>query len=165
MGDAMMRQCLAILLLLLSPTASMPQRYGRPYSLAENPQLILEIRVQKEYRYFRVADLHKMQRSAVTLTDPATNASHVYEGVALEQLVPYSALSLKNGSIQIEFGAHKSLTISEADLDPQTRLLVVDTVDGKPLSGHAPYYFVTRSLGKPQQTMTDVQRITIKSST
>jgi hypothetical protein len=163
----MIRQCLALLLLLFTPTALMPQRYGRPYTLAENPQLLLEIRVQKEDRYFRVADLHKMQRSTVTLTDPATNTSHVYQGVALEQLVPNSALSLKNGSIEIEFGSHKTLTItiSGIDLDPQTRLLVVDTVDGKPLSGYAPYYLVTRSRGKPQQTITDVQRITIKSST
>jgi len=143
----------------------MPQRYGRPYSLAENPQLLLEIRVQKDERYFRVADLRKMQRSTRTLTDPATNASHVYQGVALDQLVPNTALHLQSGSIEIEFDSHKTVTILETDLDPQTRLLVVDTVDGKPLSGRAPYYLLTRSRGKPQQTITDVQRITIKSST
>jgi hypothetical protein len=161
----MIRQFLALLLLLFTPTASIPQRYGRPYSLAENPQLLLEIRVQKDERYFRAADLRKMQRSTVTLTDPATNTSHVYQGVALDQLVPNAALRLQSGSIEIEFDSHKILTISETDLDPQTRLLVVDTVDGKPLSGHAPYYLLTRSRGKPQQTITDVERITIKSST
>jgi hypothetical protein len=161
----MIRQCLALLLLLFTPTASLPQRYGRPYTLAENPQLLLEIKVQKENRYFRVADLRKMQRSTVTLTDPATNVSHVYQGVALDQLVPNTVLSLQGGSIEVEFDSHKTLTISETDLDPQARLIVVDTVDGKPLSGHAPYYLLSRSRGKPQQTITDVQRITIKSST
>jgi hypothetical protein len=161
----MIRQYLALLLLLFTPAASMAQRYGRPYTLAENPQLLLEIKVQKENRYFRVADLRKMQRSTVTLTDPATNASHVYQGVALDQLVPNPALRLQSGSIEIEFDSHKTLTISETDLDPQTRLLVVDTVDGKPLSGHAPYYLVAKSRGKPQQTIVDVQCITIKSST
>jgi hypothetical protein len=127
--------------------------------------LLLEIKVQKENRYFRVADLRKMQRSTVTLTDPATNVSHVYQGVALDQLVPNTVLSLQGGSIEVEFDSHKTLTISETDLDPQARLIVVDTVDGKPLSGHAPYYLLSRSRGKPQQTITDVQRITIKSST
>jgi hypothetical protein len=143
----------------------MPQRYGRPYTLAENPQVLLEIRVQKQDRYFRVSDLRRMHRSAVTLTDPATNTSHAYEGVALEQLVPNSALSLQGGSIEIAFGFHKTLTISGIDLNPQTRLLVVDTVDGKQFSGHVPYYLVTRSRGKPLQTITDVECITIKSST
>lgn len=160
----MIRQCLALLLLLFTPTALMPQRYGRPYTLAENPQLLLEIRVQKQARYFRVADLRKMQRSAVTLTDPATNTSHVYVGVALDQLIPNTALTSQGESIEIAFDSHKTVTISGIDLDPQTRLIVVDTVDGKPLSGHAPYYLVTKSRGKPQQTITDVQCITIKSS-
>jgi hypothetical protein len=161
----MIRQCLALILLLFTPTAVMPQRYGRPHTLAENPQVLLEIRVQKQDHYFRVSDLRKMQRSAVTLTDPATSTSHVYEGVALEQLVPNSALRLQGGSIEIAFGSHKTLTISGIDLDPQTRLLVIDTVDGKQLSGHVPYYLVTRSRGKPEQTITDVECITIKSST
>ena len=161
----MIRQCLAILLLLFTPTALMPQRGGRPYTLAETPQVLLEIRVQKQDRYFRVSDLRKMQRSAVTLTDPTTNTSHVYEGVALEQLVPNTALSLQGRSIEIAFGSHKTLTISGIELDPQTRLIVVDTVDGKQLSGFEPYYLVTRSRGKPPQTITHVHCITIKSST
>lgn len=147
----MIRRYLALLLLLFTPTASMPQRYGRPYSLAENPQLLLEIRVQKDERYFRVADLRKMQRSTVTLTDPATNTSHVYQGVALDQLVPNTALRLQSRSIEIEFDSHKTFTILETDLDPQTRLLVVDTVDGKPLSGHAPYYLLTSPAANPSK--------------
>ena len=161
----MIRQYLALLLLLFTPAASMAQRYGRPYTLAENPQLLLEIRVQQLDRYFRGSDLKKMQRSSVTLTDPATNRSHVYEGVALEQLVPNIGLASSGKSIEIAFDSHKTLTISGIDLDPQTRLIVVDTVDGKPLSGHAPYYLVAKSRGKPQQTIIDVQCITIKSST
>jgi hypothetical protein len=105
------RQYLA-LLLLFTPAALMAQRYGRPYTLAENPQLLLEIRVQKLDRYFRVSDLKKMQRSSVTLTDPATNRSHVYVGVALDQLVPNTAYSLQSGSIEVEFDSRKTLTIS-----------------------------------------------------
>jgi hypothetical protein len=106
-----------------------------------------------------------MQRSYVTLTDPATNRSHVNEGVAFEQLVANIGLASSGKSIEIAFDSHKTLTISGIDLDPQTRLIVVDTVDGKPLSGHAPYYLVAKSRGKPQQTIVDVQCIIIKSST
>ena len=157
----MTRQCLIVLLLLLEPVASVGQRYGRPYTLAENPQLLLEIKVQNKHRYFRPADLRKMPRSVVTETDPTTHASHVYEGVALEQLVPGIALG---GGIEIEFGSHHTLIISGADLDSQTRPLVVDTVDGKPLSGHAPYSFVAKSHSKATQTITDVESITVRSS-
>jgi len=105
-----------------------------------------------------------MQRSAVTITDPTTNTPHVYEGVALEQLVAGTGLASAIGSIEIEFGSHQTLMISGSDLDPQTKLIVIDTVDGKLLSGRAPYYVVEKCRGKPPQTITDVQCITVKSS-
>ena len=79
----MCRQRLVLLVLLFTPTALVPQRYGRPYTLAENPRLLLQIKVQNKSRYFRASDLRKMHRSVVTLTDATANASHVYEGVAL----------------------------------------------------------------------------------
>jgi hypothetical protein len=105
-----------------------------------------------------------MQRSVVTITDPTTNTSHVYEGVALEQLVASAGLASDGGGIEIEFGSHQRLIISGGDLDPQTKLIVIDTVDGKLLSGHAPYYVIEKCRGKPVQTITDVQCITLKSS-
>ena len=160
----MCRQCLVLCVLLFTPTASVPQKYGRPYTLAENPQLLLQIKIQDKSRYFRASDLRKMHRSVVTLTDPATNASHVYEGVALEQLVPSTALASETGSIEIEFGSHQTLIISGIDLDSETKLIVIDTVDRKLLSGHAPYYLVEKCRGKPLQKITDVECITVKSS-
>ena len=87
----MVRQCLAFFLLLLSPVALMCQRYGRPYTLAESSQLLLQVKVQNESHYFRVSELRKMQRMSVTPIDPATPMSHVYEGVALDQLAPGAA--------------------------------------------------------------------------
>jgi len=160
----MLRQCLALLLLFFAPAVTMAQRYGRPYSLAENPQVLLEVKVQKQHHYFRAADLRKMSRSSVTLIDPATHISHVYEGVALDQLLPITARSLQGESIDVAFGSHQTVTLADTDLDPQSQLLVVDTVDGKPLIGHIPYYLVARLRGKPQQTITDVQCITIHST-
>lgn len=160
----MIRHYLAALVLLAAPIAAMSQRYGRPYSLAENPQLILEIRIEKEHRYFSTSDLRKMQRSAVTLTDPNTHTSHIYEGVALEQLVPSAVLASPGESLEILFGVEKTLTVAEIALDPQTKLIIVDTVDGKQLTGAAPYYLFTKSLSKPQQAIAHVRCITLRSA-
>lgn len=160
----MIRHCLAAVVLLLAPVAAMSQRYGRPYSLADNPQLILEVRVEHEHRYFKLSDLRKMQHSTVTVVDPATGTSHVFEGVALERLVPNAAWSAPGESIEIEFGADKTLTIAAKDLDPQTKLIVVDTVDGKPLSGAAPYYLVTKPRSRPEQAIPHVRCITLKTA-
>jgi hypothetical protein len=159
----MVRQCLAFFLLLLTPTALLCQRYGRPYTLAESSQLLLQVKVQNESRYFRVSDLRKMRRVSVTLLDPATRTSHVYEGVSLEQLAPGSALASRAGIIEIQFGLHQTMILSGSDLDPQTKLIVVDTVDGKPLTGHAPYCFVEEGSRKPPQKIVDVECITIRS--
>jgi hypothetical protein len=152
-----------LLLLLLTPATSAPQRYGRPYTLAENPQLLLQIKTQNQNRYFHPSDLQKMQRTAVTLTDPMTKASHVYAGVALEQLISAKTLALEGESIEIQFGSRQTIRISRMDLDSQTKPMVVDTVDGKQLSGYAPYYVVMKLRGKPAETIGDVQCIAIKS--
>lgn len=160
----MLRLCLALLWLLFAPAVTLAQRYGRPYSLAENPQVLLEVNVQKQHHYFRAADLRKMSRSFVTLIDPATHVSHVYEGVALDQLLPATARSLQDERIDVAFGSHQTVTFAGSDLEPQSQLLIVDSVDGKPLIGHVPYYVIARPRGKPQQTMADVQCITIHST-
>jgi hypothetical protein len=160
----MSREFYLLLLLLFTPATSAPQRYGRPYTLAENPQCLLQIRVQNQGRYFHLYDLRKMQRTAVTLADPKTNASHVYEGVALEQLISAKAFALEGESIEIQFGSRQTVRISRIDLDSQTKPMVIDTVDGKQLSGYAPYYVVIKLRGKPAETITDVQCIAIKSS-
>ena len=160
-GTAMSKQCLALFLLLITPLGAMPQRYGRPYSLAEQPQILLQIRFANKSRYFRGSDLRRMQRSVVTQTDSTTKASHVYEGVTLEQLAPSTDLALQGGSIEIEFGSHQTLTLSGIDLAAERKLIIIDTVDGKPLSGHVPFYVFAKSGDKP---ITDVQCITVKLS-
>jgi|SRR5580692_3188357 hypothetical protein len=153
-----------LFLLLLAPAISAPQRYGRPYTLAENPQYFLQIQIQNQSRYFRLSDLRRMQRTPVTLTDPVTNTSHVYEGVALERLISAKAFALEGERIEIQYGSHQTITISGMDLDSQTKPMVIDTVDGKQLSGNAPYFVVIKLRGKPSKTIADVQCITIKSS-
>jgi hypothetical protein len=154
----------ALMLMVLTPASVFAQRYGRPYSLAEDPQLLLQIKVQNKSRYFRPADLRKMQASVVTESDPATKATHVYEGVALEQLVPAGNLATPGERIEIGFGSHQSVSISQADLDTQVKPMVVYTVDGKQLSGHAPYDVVLKARGKPVETIANVACITVKQS-
>jgi hypothetical protein len=162
----MIRQCLTPFLFfsLLIPTASMAQRYGRPYSLAESPQILLLVKAEKNHHYFRPSDLHKLPRTTVTETDPATNVAHTYEGVALDQLLPGAVISSPGEVIEVEYGSHQTLTIPGNELDAQAKTVVADTVDGKPLTGDAPYCFVLRSRYKGFQKINEVQTITIKSS-
>ena len=161
---AVKTRSLVMLLLLFVPTAAMAQRYGRPYSLTERPSFFLQITVEKKSHYLHAADLRKMRRSIVTQIDPATKASHVYEGVALEELVPSGILS-GDESIEIEFGSHQTRIISGRDLNTSTKLIVADTVDGKTPSGDAPYDFVVQSDDQPLVAISDVQRITLRSVT
>jgi hypothetical protein len=160
----MLREFRVLLLLLLTPAAAFSQRYGRPYSLAEDPQLLLQIRVDNKSRYLRASDLRKMQPSVVTESDPATKTTHIYEGVTLDQLVPAAALASQGERIAIDFGSHQNITISALDLDSQIKPMVVYLVDGKPISGHAPYYFVIKSRGKPVETIAGVQCIAVEPS-
>jgi len=164
----MHRQCFALLVLLLAPAAVLPQRYGRPrpYTLADNSPLYLEIKVQDKSHYISPWDLQKMPRSTVTLIDPVTKTSHIYQGVALDRLAPETAAASGSGagSIQIDFGSHRTLTLSGTDLDPKAKLIVIDTVDGKPLPGRVPYYLLEKPRGKPLEKITDVRCITVKPS-
>ena len=161
---AMKRVSLTLLLLFSVPTAVMPQRYGRPYNLAAIPQLLLQVSVQKKTHYFSVYELRKMPRSVVAETDPTTNQTHVYEGVALETVASLATPSWERQSIEIEYGAHQTLTISGKDLDTQTKSIVVDTIDGRPLSGYAPYDLVAKFRGKPALTIFNVRSIRVSAS-
>lgn len=155
------RISLVLLLLLFVPTAAMPQRYGRPYGLAAIPQLLLQVSVQKKSHYFSVYDLRKMPRSVVTETDPTTNQTHVYEGVALETI---TTLSSQGESIEIEYGSHQTMTISGNDLDTQTKCIVVDTIDGRPLPAYSPYDFVAKFRGKPVVIIVNIRSIRVGAS-
>jgi hypothetical protein len=160
----MLRKFRLFLLMLLLPIAAFSQRYGRPYSLVNDQQVLLQVRVESKSRYFRAADLRKMQTSVVTQSDPATKATHIYEGVTLEQLVPANALASLEEQLHIEFGYHQISTISSADLDFQLKPMVVYLVDGKPISGPVPYYLVIKLRGKPAETMVGVDCIAVEAS-
>jgi hypothetical protein len=150
----MNRLCLGLLLFLLSPALLLAQRYGRPYSIAENPQVLLQIRIDKDHRYLRVSDLRKMPRTVITQTDPATHFQHTYEGVALDQLISPQVLATPRGRIAIESDSHHTVTLSFSDLAADPKPMIVDTIDGKPVPGDAPYYFLAKGRQQPLQTIT-----------
>ncbi len=160
----MLREFRLLLLLLLLPTAAFSQRYGRPYSLVNDPQLLLQISVKSESRYFRAADLRKMRPSVVTLSDPVTKTAHLYEGVTLEQLLPATVLASPVERLKIEFGSHQISTVSGVELDPQVKPMIVYLVDGKPISDHAPYYLVLKFRGKALETIVGVESIVVEAS-
>jgi hypothetical protein len=91
----MNRYGLMLTLLLFSATESLAQRYGRPdaaqnYGRVQNPQILLQVKVDKKSLHFRSSDPQKMQRSTVKLHDLTTNTSRTYEGVSLEVLLSKS---------------------------------------------------------------------------
>lgn len=157
-----MKQILVLLLLLLIPTVAMSQRYGRPYSLVgPSPRLFLEVSVGNKNEYLRDSALRKMPHSNVTETNPTTNQTHVYEGVALDHLVPKDFTSAGE-IVEIEYGSHQKQIISANDLGTRTKLIIVDTVDGEPICRYAPYDFVAEFRGKPTLTIIGVYRVSVK---
>ena len=152
-----------LLLLLFISDSAMPQRHGRPYSASGVLPLLLEVSSQKETHYFSAYDLRKMPRSSLIATDPKTNESHLYEGVALERVAPTTILGFQGRAIEIQYDSHQTLTISGEDLYRQTQSIVADSVGGKPLPQHARFDFIAEFRGKPALPIVDVRSISVRS--
>jgi hypothetical protein len=105
-----------------------------------------------------------MQASVVTQSDLGTKTTHIYEGVTLDQLVPAMALASPGERLKIEFGSHQISIISGSELDPQVKPMIVYLVDGKPISGHVPFYFVMKFRDKPLETIAGVECISVEAS-
>lgn len=158
------------ILLLMNATGMCAQRGGRPDAMQNcmcpnrNPRLLLQIKVEKTRLYFRASDLQKKPRSVVTLTDAVTGVSHSYEGVAIEDLAPNTAFSLEHGSIEISSDSRAKMKVLTSDIDPGTKPIVADTVDGKKLTGSVPYYFVAKYRQGAAASIKNVTYISIASS-
>ena len=103
-----------------------------------------------------------MKRVRVTLVDPATGASHLYGGVPLSTFLPQGILDTASAVIEVSLDSHHSVTIPNVDLDPSAEPIVVDTVDGKTLTGYVPYYFLAKRQQENAALNKDVKLITIK---
>jgi len=64
--------------------------------------------------------------------------------------------------IEIEFDSHQKTTISTSNLDTQPKAIIADTIDGKPLSGDAPYWFVAKSRDQSIQKISAVETVTVR---
>jgi hypothetical protein len=162
----MMSRGIALLLFLFVPLELVAQRYGRPdsaqnYGRVKNPHLFLQVKVQKKRSYFGSSDLKKMKRVRVTFVDPVTGASHLYEGVPLSTFLPQGILDTASAVIEVSLDSHRSVTIPSVDLDPSVEPIVVDTVDGKKLTGYVPYYFLAKKQQENAELNKDVKLITI----
>jgi starvation-inducible outer membrane lipoprotein len=104
-----------------------------------------------------------MQRTAVTLPDPATGTMHAYEGVNFETLIPNTASRSGLEIVEVSFGSHQTLTILSADLDPATKPMVVDTVDGKRIAAYVPFCVIAKTRQNSATLMKDVNLINVKS--
>ncbi len=105
-----------------SPLELLAQRYGRPdsaqnYGRVQNPQLLLQVKIQKKRAYFRTSDLRKMPRVHLTASDPTTGLSHTYEGVRLEDLLPARVLDSQSAVMEVTFDSHHTTTIPSVALD------------------------------------------------
>jgi hypothetical protein len=162
---------IALALLLTNSTAVRAQRHRRADAIenymgvARNPQLLLQIRSEKTRLYFRASDLRKKPRSVVTVTDSVTGLSHTYEGVSLERLLPNGNLNPESGTVEV-FPEHQhKVSIQCGDVDFQLSPMVADIVDGKKLTGYAPYYFVVKTHEGSASALQTVHLITVKTST
>jgi len=165
----MIKHCFAVFVFFFAGLSLPAQRHGRADAIQNyirggpsEPILLLQIQFQEKRSYFRHSDLRKMQRSAVALTDSATGITHTYEGVDLDTLIPATAYGSVPKIIEVSFGSHQTRTISSNDLDPATRPLLADTVDGKQLSGYTPYYFVAKTRQDDSAPIENVKLIAIK---
>jgi len=166
----MTKPCLAFILVLVIPIGASAQRHGRADAIQNyirggpaHSELLLQVRIQGKRVYFRGSDLRKMHRTEMVLPDPTTGTKHTYEGVNFETLIPGTSSRSGSEIIEVCFGSHQTVVILTADLDPSTEPMVVDTVDGKKLTGYVPYYFIAKTRQGGLAPNKDVKQITVKS--
>jgi len=165
----MMRHWLAILIFFSAATSVSAQRHGRAdaiqnYVGRRPPVLLLQIKVGKNRTYFRTADLKKVQRSVASVADPITGITHKYEGVDVEALIPNGVSDSKSGTIKVSFGSREHLAVAETDLDPGSKILVADTVDGKAINGYVPYDCLLKTRQDKTAILENVRLIDLESS-
>ncbi len=165
----MLRYCSTLIVLFFCALVASAQRHGRAdaiqnYMGPKSPQLLLQVKVQGKRLYFRPAELRKMQRSVATFTDAATGTTHTYEGVNFESLIPNMGSRSESENIEVSFGSHQTMTILGADLDPSSKPMVVDTVDGKQITGYVPYYFIAKTRRDSAVPIKNVKLLSVKAS-
>src|SRR6202163_1682954 len=123
----------ALVLVLMVPGFAFAQRHGRAdalqnyYPKTPNPILNIDYQSKKTWTYPRLSDLLKMKRAAVSVPDPKTNRTNLYEGTVLTQFVP--DISHYRVDVFRASSFRDKLAVSSADLDMGSDVIVVDTVN------------------------------------
>ena len=86
-----------------------------------------------------------MKRTAVSETDPTTNAKISYEGVSLNDLVPDALTRYRFEVTEGQFlGLFHRHAVSSGDLSLTSEIVVADTKNGKRMTGYTPFFFVAK---------------------
>lgn len=144
----------ALLFITMSSNCSFAQRHGRADSVQNynsshrngNPMLNVRFKSAKTWSYFRLSDLLKMDRVTACVVDPKTHLKNVYEGVALQKIVPGTT----NHKVEVfrsglAFKDHRVLI--ERALSLQDKLIVADTLNGRRLEISHPFSLIVKDEG------------------
>ena len=104
-----------------------------------------------------------MRRTAPTLPDPTTGATHAYAGVKFETLIQNGLPQSESQIIEVCFGSRQIVTIPSGDLDPTGKPRGADTVDGKQLTADVPYYFIAKTRQNHPVPIKNLKLINVKS--
>ena len=131
------------------------------YSAVPPFELVVKLDARQKPLRFTVARLERMTRSTVPVAGRGPKRTRMFEGVGLSWLlfarhqttgggvqVTVESLGLEDGnpetakdfrSLEVSFGFFHKVKIPASELDVGTKVLVVDTVDGRRLSGYVPF--------------------------
>lgn len=104
------------------------------------PEFILDLGAKQEKLRFTVGRLEHMTRSTMTVKDRTTKRVRTFEGVDFLELILAKGSELE--VLEVSYGFFRNKKIPGRELDGNSKVVVADTVDGKTLSGSAPFRLV-----------------------
>jgi hypothetical protein len=163
-----------------------PLREGLSNSIVTPPELVLDFGAHQEPMRFTVARLERMTRSSVTVTDHTTKRIRTFEGVDISWLVlakhlprggrdqvtvktlrgegDVSGEGSQLGVLEISFGFFHKKKIPGRDLDANSKVIILDTVDGKILPRYDHFCLVIEMGHGRRLLFTHVRRLSVRPS-
>jgi hypothetical protein len=165
----MKRYLPGVVLLFVVSAGLRAQRHGRADSVQNYrrgitltpPELVLDPGTNQKKLRFTFARLQHMTRSTVEVTDCSNKRIGRFEGVDVSQLILEKGPQL--GVLEVSYGFFRKKKLSGSQLNPDSRVIVADTVDGKPFSGSAPFRLIIDPGHGQMQLFSHVRRVSIKS--
>ena len=161
-------------------------REGLPNPPLTPPELVLDFGANQEPMRFTVARLERMTRSTVTVTDHTAKRTRTFEGVDVSWLVlathqsrgdrdQVTVQTLRGeggvsregsqlGALEISFGFFHKKKIPGRELGANSKVIILDTVDGKTLPGYDPFCFVIKMGHGRSLLFRHVRRLSVRPS-